>query len=208
MEDEEKKSGAGKTVKWAWVALGIVVVLVIISSVNSQSPSSNVVVPPSTTDTPPAAPQSAVVTPTSTPKQKVAMPASASGSAVVNSSNNEVAPPAPAASWHTVYTYSNNTDIQTPPFSMQGKQWRITYNCALANSTNPYSSFNGVIDSINGGLSGGGDGHVFANNVTCPTSNTSYVYSFDFGGSLKPGQYYLDVGGYNSSYSVTVEDYY
>ena len=99
-----------------------------------------------------------------------------------------------SATWHTVYTYSNNTSVQTPTFAMEGNQWRITYSCTASAISG--SQFNGFIQtaSDNGGQS-------FASFVTCPSTQTSYIYS------QTPGQYYLNLIA-NTSYNVTVEDYY
>ena len=119
--------------------------------------------------------------------------------AVVNTGGTVVSqPPAPPASWHTAYTYSSSATIHTPPFSLQGQQQKIAYTCSLADSSNTYgSTFNGIIQSITSYQS-----DVFAWEVACPTSNSTYEYS------LPPGQYYLDLSSTNASYTVSIEDYY
>ncbi len=124
-------------------------------------------------------------------------PASTQTQAATTQTPTPQAPPPTPKSWHTAYTYNNNIGIQTPPFSMQGSEWRINYSCTVSDSSVSYSNFNGIVDSATGG-----GGNVFAEIVNCPTSNTSYVYSQD------PGQYYLDLDANNVHYTVTVEDYY
>ena len=108
-------------------------------------------------------------------------------------------PPATPAVWHTVYNDSDESQTNTPPFTLKGTQQKIDYSCTVLDSTNPYSSFNGSIESTQGLYSGYDN---FAYVVNCPTSNATYEYS------LSPGQYYLDLGPDNAHYTVTVEDYY
>jgi hypothetical protein len=108
-----------------------------------------------------------------------------------------VTPTAPTASWHTAFTYSNNVDSKSPPFSMQGSQWRITYTCSLTDSSTDTNIFGGFIWPINS--------NTYAESwdyMNCPTTNTSYGYT------ETPGQYYLDVRDTNATYTITVEDYY
>lgn len=106
--------------------------------------------------------------------------------------------PSTSATWHTAYTYSGNSDVNTPPFALQGQEQKIEYQCTVPESDDQESAyFGGMIQSTTGY-----DGDAFANTVACPTSNTTYEYS------LSPGQYYLDLEPINASYSVTVLDYY
>jgi len=101
--------------------------------------------------------------------------------------------------WHTVTTYSISTSTQTPPFSMQGSEWRISYTCAIADQTQNGGAFNGGIYNTSDGFLA----NFFAQDVTtCPTNNTSYVYA------QTPGQYYLNIEPFNVLVGVTVEDYY
>ncbi|MFZ1074952.1 MAG: hypothetical protein WAN50_01085 [Minisyncoccia bacterium] len=104
------------------------------------------------------------------------------------------------ATWHTTVTYNGGTDTKTSPFTMNGTEWRITYSCSPTDTSDSTSDLFGSIESTNGELSGFDN---FANDAQCPVSNSvSYVYA------QTPGQYYLDIGPINSSYTVTVEDLY
>ncbi|MDR3519905.1 MAG: hypothetical protein P4L63_03420 [Candidatus Pacebacteria bacterium] len=133
--------------------------------------------------------------------QKVSQPISIN----INTTTPATAPtpsaPTVPKTWHTVTTYSASTSTQTPPFSMQGSEWRISYTCSVADTT----SYNDE-GALNGGIYNASDGSLanfFAEDVTnCPTSNTSYVYA------QTPGQYYLDLEPINALVGVTVEDYY
>jgi hypothetical protein len=123
--------------------------------------------------------------------------------APVESASVPVTPPVPAstATWHTAYTYSGNALTQTPAFSMQGSQWKVTYSCtpdADASSSGVQPYFQGWVADTNTNS----EASLFANDVDCPSSQTSYAYS------QPPGQYYLNVGSMDANYSVTVEDYY
>ena len=101
--------------------------------------------------------------------------------------------PAPVLSWHTAYTVSANTTKQTPPFTIKGTQWRVTWNCAYGNPTTPtIRAFSTSGDSIG----------IVASPDTCPSSDTTYFYD----GS---GTYYFRISTYSdASISATVEDYY
>ncbi len=103
------------------------------------------------------------------------------------------------ATWHTVQTFNGSDNLNTPSFSMQGGQWRITYSCNVADNSDSTSWFDGKIEPVSGYAL---YNDTFAQEVNCPTSNTSYIYS------VNPGQYYLEMTPWNSSYTVTVEDYY
>jgi hypothetical protein len=99
--------------------------------------------------------------------------------------------------WHTAYTYGNDTAVNTPPFELKGSEWRIKYTCTPSPANPDWKTFEGEIDAVKDGSMATS----FAN-VLCPTSQTSYTY-----GEV-PGEYYLNVDGNTVSYSVTVEDYY
>ncbi|MDE1969994.1 MAG: hypothetical protein KGI50_00200 [Patescibacteria group bacterium] len=100
-------------------------------------------------------------------------------------------------SWHVTYTYGSATTVNTPPFALQGEKQRIDYTCSVPDSSYSVNSFTGVIRSVSSYQMG-----IIANDVTCPASNSTYQYS------LPPGQYYLDLNSLNTSYTITVEDYY
>jgi len=106
-------------------------------------------------------------------------------------------PPAQPKTWHIVFNYTNSTTIQTPPFTLQGSEQRITYTCSIVDNTNPNVLFNGVMPSVDGS-----EYNTFANFASCPSQNTSYVYS------QPPGQYYLNLTSDNAAYTVEIEDYY
>lgn len=100
-------------------------------------------------------------------------------------------------SWHVAYTYSNDSNMQTPPFALKGKTWRISYSCApLPGMTR--TSISGNVESANNGTLA----NMFANNVACPVSQTTYAYG------QNQGQYYLSMEPLEATYKVTVEDYY
>jgi hypothetical protein len=107
--------------------------------------------------------------------------------------------PTAQATWHTVGTFAGSKDTKTAPFAMSGAQWRMTYSCSSIDGKSESGKLFGSIRSTLG-LAEGYDS--FASNVSCPASDASYSYA------QKPGQYYLDMGPINASYSVTVEDYY
>ena len=111
---------------------------------------------------------------------------------------NQTATVQATASWHTAFTYSDNTTINTTPFNMKGSQSRITYTCTTIDTNIGKGDFSGVIDST--GKSG--DRNVFADMANCPITKTFNIYS------MEPAQYYLQLLPVNASYSVTVEDYY
>ena len=96
--------------------------------------------------------------------------------------------------WHRVIDTTIQIDTNTPPFAMQGSQWRITYHCV---SGKEFNTFYGRIDSTEKGY-----GSSFANGVTCPQSNTSYEYA------QSPGQYYLDIRLIDAAAEIVIEDYY
>ena len=96
--------------------------------------------------------------------------------------------------WHTAFTYSGDTSVKTLPFNVSGTKWKITYSC----STDRKGYLFGGMKSTSGS-----DYESFASNVVCPVSN-SVSYAYD----KKPGEYYLDMGPINATYSVLIEDYY
>ena len=101
--------------------------------------------------------------------------------------------------WHTAFTFSNSGVTQSPPFSMQGSEWRITYTCTPTDTNQGnLDDFTGEIDSASTGMMA----NMFANGAKCPSTNTSYVYA------QTPDQYYLSFNPFYTSYTVTVEDYY
>ncbi len=102
--------------------------------------------------------------------------------------------PAPPATWHTVTSFVTDVQTKTPPFTMRGQEWRITYSCTSTQSVN---GFYGYVDSVATGY-----GDSFATDVTCPASNTSYSYA------QTPGQYYFDLEPVAASVTVTIEDLY
>jgi uncharacterized protein YxeA len=97
--------------------------------------------------------------------------------------------------WHTVTTVNSDKEWNTPAFSMQGTEWRITYSCTSTSGLF-FGSIVSILDTYHAG-------EIFALDVNCPTDATpSYYYS------ESPGQYYLTFKPTNSTYNVTVEDYY
>jgi uncharacterized protein YxeA len=103
-----------------------------------------------------------------------------------------------SATWHVVTTVNSDREWNTPPFSMQGSEWRITWSCSITDDPSIGGSLSASIASVVDNI-----GEDFANAVDCPVTTTpTYYYS------EKPGQYYLYLGPTESSYSVKVEDYY
>ncbi len=115
------------------------------------------------------------------------------GSANCAASINVAAP----TTWHTAYTYSGSTAVNTPSFTLEGSEWRITYTCSLTDASVSSAYFSGDVDSTDNSVD-----EQFANTTSCPGQNTSYVYSDP------PGQYYLDLNEINAGYTVKVEDLY
>jgi hypothetical protein len=119
----------------------------------------------------------------------------------MDTSNQPVEQVVSTPTWHTTLTYSNNTTIQTPPFTMYGSEWRVTYSCTVSPQAQQY----GIGGQFYGYIYSTDDGSMtdnFASFVNCPHTDTSYLYS------QIPGQYYLNLTQANGSYTVTVEDYY
>ncbi|MDE1924931.1 MAG: hypothetical protein KGH79_01995 [Patescibacteria group bacterium] len=110
-----------------------------------------------------------------------------SGAVVNNSGSVVTAPPKPAASWHTVGTFSGQTQKNTAPFTIQGSQWRITWQ----ETGDGY--FGANIESPSG------DGYCSIANLAGSGSDSTYCYG--------AGTYYLSVNTANS-WTMTVEDYY
>ena len=147
----------------------------------------------------PPAPVSVTVksTPVQTTQKKAVIPTPAP--VVTPPVQNPIPPPppaptpAPALTWHTVYTVSAETTKQTPPFSIKGSQWRVTWNCAYGNPTTP------TIDAYS---TSGSVSSTVASPDTCPASDTTYFYN-------GPGTFYFRISTYSdASISATVEDYY
>ncbi len=97
-------------------------------------------------------------------------------------------PPAPAATWHTVTTLSGQTQKNSPPFTIKGSQWRISwqetgdgYFGATAESPDNSGSYCAIANLVGNG------------------SDSTYCYD--------PGTYYVSVNTANS-WTITVEDYY
>ncbi|MGC9968434.1 MAG: hypothetical protein ABSC29_01725 [Minisyncoccia bacterium] len=137
-------------------------------------------------------PPPAPAVPTPTQKQN---PAPVTGQATPNS-----APQIPATSptpktWHTATTVTAATTENTPPFNIQGTQWRATWSCQAALPVNTTPT---VFAESTDGL--GGDSVAEPN--TCPSGNTTYFYD-------GPGTYYLKINIYDpATMTITIEDYY
>jgi hypothetical protein len=96
--------------------------------------------------------------------------------------------PAPAASWHTVATFSGQSAKNTPSFAIRGSQWRVSW------QENGDTIFGATAESPDGS----GDFCPIANTGNSG-SDTSYCYT--------PGNYYITVNTANS-WTMTIEDYY
>ncbi len=98
------------------------------------------------------------------------------------------APVAPPATWHTVTTLSGQTQKNSPPFTIKGSQWRISWQetgdgffGATAESPDESGSYCAIANLVGSG------------------SDSTYCYD--------PGTYYVSVNTANS-WTITVEDYY
>ncbi len=109
--------------------------------------------------------------------------------AVVNGQGQTVtAPPAPPASWHTIETFSGDTQKNTAPFTIQGSQFRVTWQESGqyyfgANTQSPDNSGN----------------YCAIANLVGSGSDSTYCYG--------AGTYYISVNTANP-WTITVEDYY
>jgi len=110
-----------------------------------------------------------------------------SGATVNNSGGVVTPPPAPPASWHTVQTFSGQTQKNTPQFTIQGSQWRITWQ----ETGDGYFGANAQ--------SPDGSNYCSIANLVGPGSDSTYCYT--------SGAYYVSVNTANS-WTITVEDYY
>jgi hypothetical protein len=95
--------------------------------------------------------------------------------------------PQPAASWHTVATFSDQTQKNTSPFTIQGSQWRITWQ----ETGDGYFGANAQ--------SPDGSNYCSIANLVGTGSDSTYCYT--------AGTYYISVNTANN-WSMTVEDYY
>lgn len=165
----------------AWYArhpiLSVLLVLIILAIIGSAIGSSNQPSAPTTSyDTnPPPATTPAPLVQTSAPAQTT--PAESS--------------PAPAptstATWHTVATFSGETQKNTSPFVIQGSQWRITWQ----DTGDGY--FGATAQTTDG------NNNCSIANLAGSGSDTTYCYS--------PGTYYISVNT-SQAWSMTVQDYY
>jgi FlaG/FlaF family flagellin (archaellin) len=105
-------------------------------------------------------------------------------------------PPPTPKSWHTVTTITTANTENTPPFTIQGTEWRATWSCQAALPVNTTPT---VFAESTDGTGGGG---IVAEPSTCPSGDTTYFYN-------NPGSYYLQVDIYDpATMTVTIEDYY
>ena len=105
------------------------------------------------------------------------------------------------ATWHTAFSYSDTSGNNTTSFSLRGNQSRITYSCTTSDSSLNAGWFNGIIEATDPSQPYPQSDN-FATTVDCPINKTFNEYS------LPSGQYYLHLDSWNSSYTVTIEDYY
>jgi hypothetical protein len=107
------------------------------------------------------------------------------------------APQAPAIpkTWHTVTTVTAATTENTPPFTIQGKEWRVTWSCQPGSSEDvPPSVFAQATD--------GDGGDMVATPSSCPSNNITYFYD----GPVSDYLQITSLGG--DSVTMTIEDYY
>jgi len=98
-------------------------------------------------------------------------------------------------SWHVVTTITTDTSKNTPPFAIQGNEWRATWNCQSESTVN-------TTPSVYAKSTTGYSGDKIADPSSCPSGDTTYLYD-------GPGNFYLEIGIYSSAtMTVTIEDYY
>lgn len=136
-----------------------------------------------TNETAASVPAQATV-PTPAPKPTYTTP---SGAVVDQSGNVVQAPPPSPASWHTVGTFSGQTQKNTPTFTIQGSQWRIEWQ----ETGSDY--FGADAESPDGG------NYCSIASLVGPGSDSTYCYT--------PGTYYVSVNTSNS-WTIAVQDYY
>lgn len=141
--------------------------------------------PPQTSTTKPKTTAPAPSTSSNQPSQQTYT--TPSGATVNNSGNVVTPPPAPPASWHTVQTFSGQTQKNTAPFTIQGSQWRISWQ----ETGDGY--FGANAQSPDGG------NYCSIANLVGPGSDSTYCYG--------AGTYYVSVNTANL-WTITVEDYY
>ncbi len=133
-----------------------------------------------------AAPAASAPAQTSAPTQTTYT--TPSGAVVTGSGSTVTAPPAPPASWHTIETFSGDTQKNTAPFTIQGSQFRVTWQESGqfyfgADAESPDNSGN----------------YCAIANLAGSGSDTTYCYG--------AGTYYISVNTANP-WTITVEDYY
>jgi hypothetical protein len=103
--------------------------------------------------------------------------------------------PATPKTWHTVTTITAATTENTPPFTIQGAEWRATWSCEPGSSGDvPPSVFAQATD--------GDGGDAVATPSSCPSNNVTYFYD-------GPATDYLQITSLEGdSVTVTIEDYY
>jgi hypothetical protein len=128
---------------------------------------------------------SAVSAPVSSPVQSTSQPVTAPSAPVV---------PTTPKTWHTTYTFTTSDTKQTPPFTIQGSQWRVTWSCSgdqvvTTPEIDAHSTTGSSYDTV-------------ANPTSCPSSDTTYLYD-------SPGTFYLTMSIYSpATITATIEDYY
>ena len=150
------------------------------------------------TATPPASPPTTQVTNPPVAAQPVSTPTSAPTPTPTPTPNPVVKQ---TATWHTVFSYSDTSGNNTTSFSLRGSQSKITYSCTTSDSSLNAGWFNGIIEATDPSQPYPQSDN-FATTVDCPINKTFNEYS------LPSGQYYLHLDSWNSSYTVTIEDYY
>jgi hypothetical protein len=147
---------------------------------------------PSVSETAPSAP--VVIAPT---QPKAQNPAPMGKPVVVQSAPAPQAPtppPTPKA-WHTVTTVTTATTKNTPPFTIQGTEWRATWSCQAALPVN-------TTPAVYAKSTTGYNSDKIADPNSCPSGDVTYLYD-------GPGDFYLDVEIYSAAtMTVTIEDYY
>jgi hypothetical protein len=204
---------------WFWIIVGVVV-LTAIGSSNNSNPSGAETSQPTVQTSEETAPASAVSKPAEQSAQKTSASAKTSNApvqqpqqsqqtyttpsgAVVNNNGNTVAsPPAPAATWHTVATFSGNADTNTNDFSIKGSKWRIDWSFSFPPTNASYCQQYGCNMAVQVFQDDSTYVDQFLQEGQQPSNGIVYEYG-------KPtGNMYLHVVGGNVSWTLTIEDYY
>lgn len=132
---------------------------------------------------------------TPTPQVKTPAPQTPAPTQPTAAANPTPTPPVTPKTWHTVTIVTAATTENTPPFNIQGNEWRATWSCQAGSSGD-------VPPSIFAQATDGDGGDAIATPSSCPSNNVTYLYD-------GPATDYLQITSFGGdSVTVTIEDYY